>query len=300
MSSLISSHLNISTSISISYALFMDCTAINGGGIFTNFDGNHTVRYCEFVKCNATGDLYSRGGAFHIKKGVCSFSEICAYNCYGTHCSDMIFWVPKKVTCSRVQSTKAKGNIHSFYISSDEYTELTEINVSRSEALSPSSYEAFGVSYGSITTLKTKYINVANSNGAGSILSFCQSFGVQASCFFANIINNTNNKAVILFYICTNFKVTMNNSSFIDNSCSKLYTDYNTVNSQASYYDCVFDSIVDESLSPEMISCSFNAITEKYRFFFNLCKFNKLKAQSCKYRTSSIWFIAVVAMILEK
>jgi hypothetical protein len=300
MSSLISSHLNILSSISISYALFIDCTAKNGGGIFTSFDGNHIVRYCEFVNCKATGDSGSRGGAFCIQKGICSFSEICAYNCYGTHCSDMLFARPKKVTCLRVQSTKAKGNIHSFYISSYEYTELTEINVTRSEVLSPNSDVVFGVSYAFITTLKTKYINVANSNGACPILSFCSSSGIQASCFFANIINNTNKKAVILFFYCTNFKITMNNSSFINNSCSKLYSGYNTVNSQASYYDCVFDSIVDESLSPAMISCSFNAITEKYRFFFNLCKFNKLKAQSCKCRTSSKLFFAVVAMILEK
>jgi len=50
----ITSHLQSSYSITVFYALFLNCVSTNGGAIFSEFDAKHLVNYCEFYNCNAT------------------------------------------------------------------------------------------------------------------------------------------------------------------------------------------------------------------------------------------------------
>ena len=293
MLSSINFHVEPKSSISISYSRFTNCVALNGGAIFSNYSAQHSVHYCEFIKCNASGSPESRGGAFHIKQGNCDFCDCCTLNCYGVHCSDMLFWLPTTAKCSRMQSNRAEGDYHSFFILTSNKAEVKEVNVTNSILNADSPY-SFGVNY-CTPHLDTKFIYISNCQGKSSTFCFYYST-LQCSCNFFNVINNSNTKELVKIHICSNTNVDVNNSSFIGNKCNTLYASMQSTKSYVSFYSCAFDT---EQVSHTLVSCKFSAKSVLFDFAFQACNHNRLIAHLCESQTSFKQVFFMAASIAE-
>jgi hypothetical protein len=266
--------------ISVYNVLFYKCHSQDGGGIYSEYDGRQSIRFCTFVNCSAN----YRGGAFLMKKGDVKISSCCAIDCWGYQCPDMICWIPTNVDLSMVQCYKSVSTTHLCFMSAVDILRMKYLNITKCESV-------YGERYGGITfgnakdVIDVKYINVVKCKTPGTI-SY-EDFSSIINTSFINAINNNNTCLIYLSYASSS-TFNIYNSSFLDNNKATFYSLFNSNNNVINFIGCIFsfNEQVTESVTMNDCTFSFSSVYEPnnnaycYQHSKYTCKYSRKKSIS--------------------
>jgi len=249
-------HLTLTERIDISYTAFIGCSSDNGGGIFSEINAIHLLKFCTFSLCSATTNSESRGGAFWIKLGNVTVKGCCSDSCKSGHGSDML--ISRCEALELILSTSVNGNSqnHGVYISSEKKTEARYMNVS-GYSISQRNYYGSGFNVGNFGIIRTLYFNLVKCVGSNCV--FCCDYLENSNVEIKNInaVQNTGVDYFISLRHSLNSVISVTSSLFLQTSCSSVYGLYNTQTTSINFTSCSF-SISRPSDTSVYSSCSFN------------------------------------------
>jgi len=281
-----SMHLTLNEKIDISYSAFIGCSSADGGGLLSNINADHLLKFCTFCLCAANTSSESRGGAFWIKKGNVIAKGCCSDSCKSSYGADILIHRTETLELSLSSSVNGGSANHGIFISSERNTEAKFSNIS-GYSVSQKNYYGSGFNVGYYGNIRASYLNLVKCDGSNGVFG-CDWLG-NANVQIKNIneVQNTNVEYYITLRKDTNSVVTVNDSLFLQSSCSSTYISYSVQDTSINFFTCSF-SVSQPSDTSIYSSCTFNdgrpLSVDKYdkcqiNFINKFCSFKIIRKQ---------------------
>ena len=298
----LSEHIEYSENeINVKYTNFVKCKAIDGGAIASNFNGQHNIAACSFTKCIAQGKPESRGGAIFITNGNSSLLLICAYQCSGTTCSDIIiFRNANECFVDMLQSTKSSG-IHSMYYAGNIIS-LKNVNSSFQTTTNEANFGE-AITFKAKGVCKSNNVKFCNCTGNSAIMGYDECSNADFEMIDYVFANNDAPSGLHVFRQVSNSNIELVNSIFWNNIINHEYTTAsNGCTFEINYENCRFD-VSETMITSNHQNCEFGITNDDVisELSFNYECFLNVPMNTCATkRTISYYLFTIYILNLPK
>ena len=254
---IIKEHQEVSDSFyNISFTAFVNCTADQGGAIFSNRNGTAAIKSCIFHRCTANGPLpdYGRGAAVLIRNSNVTFQSCCVDYSQSTYGGDIQTTNNPIIQFNYMQFFSGKFKYHPTFING-KYVNISFSNSSKNVANYNISQYGNIICFAHIEKLAAQYINGYQCNGSKSLFYFEYCNQNEFNISYVNAINN-GHSSIITFSHSNNLNILFKESCFISAHDYNQFYSSNSENNTIKYSYCNFSITYNNNEeSVEFVDC---------------------------------------------